>query len=891
MPCPPPATSSSLLEPAITALKNQQITFDSLLNGLLDHPVLAQPVSENAATICEKLYKKNNDGVFSWAFDLIRERVCCEVLTLTEKRHGLHFNATKAKTDQLEGAFIQSAAEKMRKFGPCLWSLIGSLLNPDRKRRRRATQCVSQEDTLQRMGSSAEMDLDEIGDYTGMTSVETKNQSSQVDDDGSPANGESADEEGTFNNVKITKEKRKQRAAERNDTLDTVKAVVSISIFMQNANENCNYLQSVLGFFFHSTAVPEKVIETLAHAGLSISLTSIHRAIKSLSSDAAQAVRGAVRTLKAGFAYDNFDSTFKVSEPTVQHRSIFVSATSATVIPLYDVVNAEVLRCSNQLWEKDPLNPRKSVHTVMIDYNNLGKLHEDNPIFNSIAGPGELDDSMAEDDESLKDEDVEPTPYIETNAWHIRNILIEHGPACLKRFSKENGQPKPINQIPVHQTTQIPCRAMNIKESTADGNIEVIETLLRQGGIGDPRDAGFDPANDVDMSEYVVFAHGDLLTKERVESAQKSRRIEDTPKRRFQFVVFIPGLFHFKMAAADAIWRTWVQPVAGRKDPNSLSRHIGILRPEETGKFASKPGFRRMHDVIHHDIWASMLDCWKLEVAREDPRWVSLNAFAHDKPSWDLIIKLSNRIARKHIGTTHTISDERFKPLEKRDIVNENQLLRNRDELLYLELSHAMNNGDIGRVEATFLPWVYMFRATGKHKYAAHTVRFMFHLREFYPPELAQLIRMNWLCNPTGKPGGFRGVDWLVERNNLYTKVIYGGSGSNRTIDRIIEESILIEHFRTCHITVENGFHLQHRTIHHAKPDMTRTLEQLGRHFDEVSPHLFNLERKLERVHAVPDQVEEGINSILETGVLQDTSTVEAGTHEQPEVEADDLAD
>jgi len=104
---------------------------------------------------------------------------------------------------------------------------------------------------------------------------------------------------------------------------------------------------------------------------------------------------------------------------------------------------------------------------------------------------------------------------------------------------------------------------MNIKESTSDGNIEVIETLLRQGGIGDLRDAGFDTVHDVDMSEFVVFAHGDLLTKERVESAQSSRRIEGTPKRKFQFVVFIPGLFHFKMATVDALWRTWVQPLKG----------------------------------------------------------------------------------------------------------------------------------------------------------------------------------------------------------------------------------------------------------------------------------------------------------------------------------------
>jgi hypothetical protein len=30
---------------------------------------------------------------------------------------------------------------------------------------------------------------------------------------------------------------------------------------------------------------------------------------------------------------------------------------------------------------------------------------------------------------------------------------------------------------------------------------------------------------------------------------------------------------------------------------------------------------------------------------------------------------------------------------------------------------------------------------------------------------------MNILCNPTGKKGKFRAIDWLVEHNNLYLKV------------------------------------------------------------------------------------------------------------------------
>lgn len=29
----------------------------------------------------------------------------------------------------------------------------------------------------------------------------------------------------------------------------------------------------------------------------------------------------------------------------------------------------------------------------------------------------------------------------------------------------------------------------------------------------------------------------------------------------------------------------------------------------------------------------------------------------------------------------------------------------------------------------------------------------------------------NILCNPTGQEGKFRGIDWIVEHNNLYIKV------------------------------------------------------------------------------------------------------------------------
>ena len=98
-----------------------------------------------------------------------------------------------------------------------------------------------------------------------------------------------------------------------------------------------------------------------------------------------------------------------------------------------------------------------------------------------------------------------------------------------------------------------------------------------------------------------------------------------------------------------------------------------------------------------------------------------------------------------------------------------------------------MNYGDVGRILRLLPYWIAIFKATGKSKYSAHMIRFMTDLDHVYPPRLRyvqmfrwrvlsrlcvrNLVLRNWMCNLTGKPDGWRGWDWLQERNNLYTKV------------------------------------------------------------------------------------------------------------------------
>lgn len=96
------------------------------------------------------------------------------------------------------------------------------------------------------------------------------------------------------------------------------------------------------------------------------------------------------------------------------------------------------------------------------------------------------------------------------------------------------------------------------------------------------------------------LVHGDLGTWERVTSFIESRQLGKTEESRLQYVVFVIGLFHLKMAAVDAVWHTYIEPKKSRGDEQGVYSYVGILPPKETGKFISNPGFRRMHDLVHH---------------------------------------------------------------------------------------------------------------------------------------------------------------------------------------------------------------------------------------------------------------------------------------------------
>lgn len=369
---------------------------------------------------------------------------------------------------------------------------------------------------------------------------------------------------------------------------------------MHALNRRCNALAAINSVFFHSCNTPDKVIKALAHTGLSVPPTTINRAVRSLSLENARGFRELGQSLTAAYAYDNFDIMLNTTTPTIEKGTDnLIHMTSALAFRLQGNVTKEDLRCSHELWQRSPLNPHRVLPLPTFKFSDIFHIHPETPHASGLSRRGAF------------------------NKWKFVHDLVHYGPEYFQRFARDLKDPDPVEAIPVATTEFLPAHAMDINESRVDGNIEVLENLLGQGGVGDPSlwvdDDMCDSPRVIDIDEFVVLVHGDLSTLERLASAQKSRSIEETSWRRLQSIVTVPGFFHFKMACVDALWRVFVRNHAGRKDDNSFMKFIGVLRPHETGQIGSKPRYRQMHDALRHAGTALRLDAWRVELSRRNP--------------------------------------------------------------------------------------------------------------------------------------------------------------------------------------------------------------------------------------------------------------------------------
>ncbi|KIK76232.1 hypothetical protein PAXRUDRAFT_170568 [Paxillus rubicundulus Ve08.2h10] len=125
-----------------------------------DYATAQLTLTGNAVQICKQLWNNKNSHVetLSWALAVMWEELCDEVSELSLAKHGLHFNATTASTDQLESGFMDKLAQKMQAISLALWSFAMALLDS-----RGGRCCCMSRTSVFRTFEQDEMDLGEFG--------------------------------------------------------------------------------------------------------------------------------------------------------------------------------------------------------------------------------------------------------------------------------------------------------------------------------------------------------------------------------------------------------------------------------------------------------------------------------------------------------------------------------------------------------------------------------------------------------------------------------------------------------------------------------------------------------------------------------------------------------
>jgi hypothetical protein len=234
----------------------------------------------------------------------------------------------------------------------------------------------------------------------------------------------------------------------------------------QAQNERANEFQEIMGTYFLACSTPRRQFDVLAHAGLTVSYTKAINDLKGLSAEGLARLRRMVQEKACMIVWDNLNIAFKVGEQRHNSKDTFENGTTGTLIVLYGVLRGEL--------ELEILPPR-TTRKPIIDFEPMDTLPTAEQIIQTRTSA----------------------------LWHVQRILLNWFPKLAAKFKDNHGDIPVIRPIPLHKTDQLPTPAMKIDESSLDGAIDVIDTIIT-------RTLKF---TEVGMRAHgVMFTGGDLLS-------------------------------------------------------------------------------------------------------------------------------------------------------------------------------------------------------------------------------------------------------------------------------------------------------------------------------------------------------------------------------------------
>ncbi|KAJ7204741.1 hypothetical protein GGX14DRAFT_368689 [Mycena pura] len=365
---------------------------------------------------------------------------------------------------------------------------------------------------------------------------------------------------------------------------------------------------------------------------------------------------------------------------------------------------------------------------------------------------------------------------------HIVLILCKHVPS-LNVYMPQISQHFRSDPIAKHRMEA--GRKTGVIPLSANSYMEMSTHEMKEAEMDFDRQVGYTPDN-TSAARILIWDAGDggsVLSGGRVMKHLLPQAVSLNAYDSFENRIWTPGLFHKRLNMVNAIAENHYGPRA-TKDPSALARSAAatdLYIPPKLSNCDFYPTVRTMRTVCE----AQILDIWDLHYAKHEgllPHFARL-ASQSALPSLADLISYADSLVSRYISTTawQTALDRdqfnkstelhkfmlgpAWNPVHGEaanepdsaahveaetfagDRVLANFILFRRDFLLWLELSDALADGDIGRVVEVLKIWTFMFAGASKQNYATILLELYCLFRYEASKDLKDAIWNNWLIN------------------------------------------------------------------------------------------------------------------------------------------------
>ncbi|TFY80542.1 hypothetical protein EWM64_g3470 [Hericium alpestre] len=594
----------------------------------------------------------------------------------------------------------------------------------------------------------------------------------------------------------------------------------AVNLLSARSKKN-SYAQHVLGLYLYSTGGTRQQISMLNHLGFSVSYAALagtgdkEAHLQPLSTETT--VNAEINDVETG--PDAAPESAK-PRPSAKRRLGTLERLSLSMRHLAQMVAAANLF----LTVYDNINMLKRVGEQVIGHIDtmqngtcamiilLFKAKQDNLKTAALDEAFEKAPPLALD--NLKLTVCERELYSDCMEHAILCIAVGNGGPKLKKFQADvrKTEPASSHKIEVHKTDIHPLPAMNINEASTSGNAQVIDAILKELGL-----------KDLQVSEFAKLIAGDQLSIAQLRAVVAARAGNQGGAGSLHWVLFIPGLFHYKMAVTHGLLLAHLGLQNHETtSPASLLAHNTALQRKPIVA-TSLPPFRTCRDLIFISLYARVMHCLLLVSSK-----ASLDALGKEL-TWEQLQQHAKSVHEQYTDVSQVARLQRARARDSDkhgDMVLENAILFMHDALLLTAFSNAIKAGDSGHILVILKVWAFSFRGQGHTKYA-HEVLFLIHnIQHVWPPAVVEIVLNNWLVNPTGKPSGWVEVDLMQEHLNFWIKIFYAAHGSGASWEWLHMISPCIQLLQDLATEVNSTLGTKQGN-RHACLDLTEDIEEL----------------------------------------------------------------